>query len=133
MRTGDTPDRREQSDVVLSEFEEKRLTRLRRSIRQAAEASSGLDHASGGEALADAYARFRDVTRQIVPEEHLPEFEAVCPELTKPKGLARPEVGRKLFSEAEILLGSLAGFLDGYADGEEKTRLRRDGRAGIYL
>lgn len=132
MRNGDTPDRREQSDVVLSELEEKRLTRLRRSIRQATEASSGLDHACG-EALADAYARFRDVTRQVVPEEHLPEFEAVCPELTKPKGLARPEVGRKLFSEAKILLGSLAGFLDGYADGEEKTRLRRDGRAGIYL
>jgi hypothetical protein len=69
-----------------------------------------------GDALADAYTRFRNEAISIIPQEHLDEFRALFQEWSE----VRPRSQNDLFgwaaysNKAREILSRLGGWLDGY-------------------
>lgn len=91
---------------------------------------------TAGTALAQAYRRFRAEARDIVLEEHRDEFERVCPDWAPPHRtrslLSLMEGPSRVYDEARIMLGTLAGFLDGYVR-ETQINLEAEAYAAAKL
>lgn len=120
-----------------------RFLRLRNAIREAMEAGADVGAAPS---LARQYRAFRESAIELVPPEHEDELRALAPEIDDEK--TRLELGpnpqsmfraKELHGEVSVLLGGLAGFLDGYIqeaqmrmEAEEKARLAA-AQGGQYL
>ena len=110
-----------------------RFLRLRNAVQQAASAIPADSSGTSGRALPEAYKRFREEALAIVPKEHREQFEQVCPEWTTSLGGSRAEdpfIQSQFYNEARVLMGGLAGFLDGYVD-ETRLRIEAEERAAL--
>ena len=93
-----------------------KVLRLHGAITSALEAAPEGQAAVAGSALAMTYTRIRTEVRDIIPDEQAEEFDRIFPEQV-PTGRS---VGGQLmrqaehFNQARTLLGSLAGWLDGF-------------------
>ena len=118
--------------------------RLRNAIRQASDAVSEDARGSSGAALPEAYRRFLEAAIEVIPEEHVSELTRICPDIDPQRlggvsGATGAVIQSQLFVEAKVLLGGLAGFLDGYIEettlrieAEERARLAAES-GGQYL
>lgn len=96
-----------------------RILRLKEAIRGAMDALADKS-ATTGDALPDAYKRFREETLGAVGPEHREELERLCPTWTREstagdfrRGFDPIKAGAAA-EEARALLGQLAGWLDGF-------------------
>lgn len=122
-----------------------RFIRLRNAIQLASDASDGDGSAV---TLAESYLRFRAEALDLVPDENKDELQRLCPEIDGQEigsitsgsvAIAVRVQQRELLAKARVLLGALAGFLDGYVEetkmrieAEEKARLEAE-KGGQYL
>lgn len=122
-----------------------RFLRLRNAIQQSMEAVTEDVKAYAGSVLLEAYSRFHEDALMLVPQDDLEQLLKVCPDVNPQRiGQIRSGPGSgsdqaKAFVEAKVLLGGLAGFLDGYVEenrmrveAEEKARLAAEA-GGLYL
>lgn len=100
-----------------------RFLRLQGAI-QAALDSIPMDQAVVAEQpMKDAYLRLRAETRSVIPGETLEEFDRMFPTEVKvgPTGSSRMVIRAARFNAARSLLGSLAGWLDGFVQEARMT------------
>ncbi len=110
-----------------------RFLRLRNAIQGAMDAIDADSQARSGIALPEAYRRFRAQAAELVLEEHQQAFNATCPEWKEPLGgfthsgnPAEALRQSRYYNEARVLMGALAGYLDGYV---AETRLNLETEA----
>jgi hypothetical protein len=103
-----------------------KLMRLRGAIQGALNSIPTDQAPVAGRAMADRWRELREEARNVIPAEQLDEFESLFP--GGPEG--NPGLGLRgqaaMFNEARGLLGSLAGWLEGFI---EEARLQAEAEA----
>jgi len=103
--------------------------RLQGAIRSVLDSVSEGQAAVAAEAMADSYRRLRHETRDAIPEEDREEFDRLFPET--PPAITSRAMGRlgyeaAKFHAARALLGTMAGWLDGYV---QHARMQMEAQA----
>lgn len=108
-----------------------RFIRVRSAVQNALEGAGDLERVEAATALAEAYVRFRTEAIALIPEEHVEELASICPSLNDQS--MNPQTAEEfatLLGRSKVLLGSLAGFLDGYVQ-ETELRIEAEERARL--
>jgi hypothetical protein len=98
-------------------FDIGKFMRLRGAIQFAMDAVDPGQAAMGGDALARTYERLRGEVREAVHKGYRDEFDRLFPEqVHRGSGATPAQMSARTYNEARSLLGSMAGWLQGFID-----------------